>query len=105
MDRLLTISKTIARLVILSVTTNLIIIVTQIVVQKANQEFYISIGFPFHFFYFNEPHGLHGSNLLHLIYDGLITIVLVSTGYLIYKRTKGKNLNKNGSSNLLDTEK
>lgn len=105
MNRFLTITKNIAWLIILSIILNLLVILTQIFVQSANQEFYISIGFPFHFFYFNEPHGLHGSNILHFLYDALITILLVSIVIVIYKRIGGKNSKKNRSSELLDSEK
>lgn len=104
MDKVLTTSKTIGWLVIFSIAINLVVITTQIIVQSANQEFYISIGFPFHFFYFNEPHGLHGSNILHFIYDGILTIVLAIIVFVIYKRMSGRNINKNRSRDVLDSE-
>lgn len=104
MDKVLTISKTIGWLVIFSIAINLVVITTQIIVQSANQEFYISIGFPFHFFYFNEPHGLHGSNILHFIYDGLLTLVLATIVFLIFMRISRRNINKNRSRDVLDSE-
>ena len=89
---------------IISFAFNLFIIVTQIIVQRANHEFYISIGFPFHFFYFNDLHGLHGSNILYFLYDGVISIVTVSIGLIIFRRIYRKNFNKNRSNEVLDSD-
>ena len=85
-------------------TTNLLVIAAQIIVQTVNQELFNNIGFPFQFFYYNEPHGLHGLNILHLLYDGLITIVLVTLGILIYKKIYGKKSNTIRSREVLDSE-
>ena len=104
MDRLLTITKNLAWLIIISIAFNLLLIVIQIIVQSAKQEFYISIGFPFHFFYFNDQHGLHGSNILHFLYDGVISILTVSIGLIIFKRIYRKNFDENRSNEVLDSD-
>lgn len=104
MNRFYNFLKILLGILIISITINLLVIAIQIIVQSANQEFYISIGFPFHFFYFNEPHGFHGSNIPHFLYDGLITLVLAIIGILIYKRISIKKSVINRSRDVLDSE-
>jgi hypothetical protein len=106
MNILLRISKTIAWLVSLSITINLVIIATQIIVQRAQNVYFIRIGYPYDFYYFTESLEFHGvSDMLHFIYDGLLTIVVGTIILIFYKWLVGKFDSKNSSTDVLDSEK
>lgn len=93
--------KTIVWIFFLTISLNLLIISFQIIVQFVQQAFYISIGFPLHFFYFNVPLGLRGSNMIYFLIDGAITICLVIVGINLVKRINKRNSGKT-NANLLD---
>lgn len=106
MNILLRASKTIAWLVSLSITINLMIIASQIIVQRSQNVDYIRIGYPYDFYYFTESFEFHGgSNIIHFVYDGLLTIVFVSVILIFHKWLVGKFVAKNSSTEVLDSEK
>lgn len=91
-------------LFLLSLTINILIITVQFIVQSTRQEFYIGFGFPFQFFYFNEHHGLRGSNIRNFIYDELLTTVFAMILLLVNKKFNRNYFNKNRPNEIIDSE-
>jgi hypothetical protein len=83
-----------------------VIIAGQIIVQRAQNIDYIKIGYPYDFYYFTESFEFHGvSNMIHFIYDGILTIVFVTIILLFHRWITGKFRSENSSNEVLDAEK
>lgn len=104
MNILLRIYKIIAWLVSLSIAINSVIIAVQIIVQRAQNVDYIRIGYPYDFYYFTESFEFHGSNINHFIYDGLLTIIIVTIILLFHKWLVRKFRSENNTTEVLDSE-
>lgn len=106
MNILLKISKIITWLVSLSIATNLVIIAIQIIVQRVQNVYFIRIGYPYDFYYFTESFEFHGvSNMIHFIYDGILTIVFVTIILLFHRWITEKFRSENSSNEVHDAEK
>jgi EamA domain-containing membrane protein RarD len=86
---------------ILMLLLNSIIIVFQFLNHKQSQSFFVEIGFPYSFYYFNIPKELRGSSLNNFFIDCLIWFFpCLIVSFLI--RRKNKFVNSNQTETLDD---
>lgn len=93
---------TLLRVLILTLLFNVIAIIILVIFQSSSEEFYVNIGFPYPFFYFNEAHGLHGANLDHFILDGVVWFVISTPIVMVYNRMAGKEKSEYQKSEVID---
>lgn len=95
MTRLIKILKIILIASIITLVINLLIILMQILLQTSNQELFVNIGLPYHFFYFNDYHDLHGFNIINFLIDGVIWFLISLCGVLLFRRRSLRKTSKN----------